>query len=156
MPSTSQGTDSFLDAVKTALLASDDLAELSAGAVAVWHHGESDPDESIQDAISKCKGVACLIYDLGGTAAGGDADVLTAEAAVELYVSTPKRSRKVTPSLRLGGEIRDSIMRCLHRHPDLRNTAAYFDTRVQGYAPLADPEFTAWRITLTRSIYLSL
>lgn len=154
--STSIETDTFLDAVKTALLACEDLPELSAAAVAVWHHGDTDPDDEIKDATAKSKGVAALIYDLGGDAAGDDADVITATAAVELYVSAPKHSRKVDATRRHGGEIRDSIMRCLHRHADLRNTAAFFDCRVTGYTPLADPEFTAWRITLTRSIYLSL
>lgn len=151
---TSLETDSFLDAVKTALLASADLPELATANVAVWHHGDGDPDEAVREGIAKAGGVAVLVYDLGGTA--DSEDTIRADAAVELYISPGKRSRKVDAARRLGGEIRDSIMRCLHRHTDLRNTAAFFDCKVSGYVPLADPEFVAWRITLSRNIYLSI
>lgn len=146
-------TDDFLIAVKAALIASDDLGELTTDNVTVWHHGENDPNEDIQAGARKCKGVSALVYDLGGSEADADADAITADAVVELYVMTQKRRGA---SDRKGGEIRDSIMRCLHRHTTLRNNAAYFDTRVRGYEPLADPEFTAWRIFLSRSIYLTL
>lgn len=150
---TSLETDAFLTAVRSALLAATACPELTEANVRTWHHGDTDPAEDIEAAAAKCGGVAVLIYDLGGNETGQEADVIRAEAAVELYVAAARRPRR-QPGIRLGGEIRDSIMRSLHRHADLRNTAAFFDTRVSGYAPLADPEFAAWRITLSRSIYL--
>lgn len=146
-------TDAFLIAVRAALLAETEaLPELAENNVSVWHHGANDPDEDIRNSIARGQGVAALIYDLGGDETGPDTDIITALAAVELYVSPTKR--RASAGHRLGGEIRDAIMRSLHRHSTLRNTAAFFDTRVRGYEPLADPEFTAWRITLSRSIYL--
>lgn len=144
-------TDAFLIAVSDALIAAADLDELSAANITVWHHGENEPDEFIQASSRKSKGVSVIVYDLGGTAPDAEADTIVAEAVVELYVMTQKRRDAAD---RKGGAIRDSIMRALHRNSTLRNNAAYHDTRVRGYEPLADPEFTAWRIYLSRSIYL--
>jgi hypothetical protein len=148
-------TDAFLIAVRD-ILTDGTIEELSADNVSQWHHGVTDPDEDIRAAVAKCNGVAVLIYDLGGSETGEGSDMIDAEAAVELYVATPKRNRRKNPNLRLGGEIRDAILRLLHRHASLRNTAAFADCRVKSYQALDDPEFAAWRITLSRKIYLSL
>lgn len=148
-------TDSFLTAVRTVLLDAASLPELTLANMVVWHHGETDAAEDISSASAKCGGVAVIIYDLGGNETSPTSDILQADAVVELYIQTSKRPRS-RAGVRLGGEIRDSIMRALHRAAPLRNTAAFFDSRVTGYQPLADPEFTAWRITLSRSIYLEL
>jgi hypothetical protein len=156
MSNTHLDTDDFLVAVRTILIGSELLPELEDANVVQWHHGETDPDEDIKTAIAKCGGVSVLIYDEGGDEDSPDADLIEAVAYVELYVDTTKRNRRKNTSLRLGGQIRDEIMRLLHRHADLRNTAAFADTRCRGYRTLADPEFAAWRITLTRKIYLSL
>lgn len=152
---TSLETDGFLTAVRD-LLISGVIAELTETNVVEWHHGVTDPDEDIKGAVAKCDGVAVLIYDRGGDESGEDADLIQAEAVVELFVDTTKRNRRKTPALRRGGEIRDAMMRLMHRHPTLRNTAAYADSRVKGYQVIEDPEFAAWRITLTRKIYLDL
>lgn len=154
MSTTNLDTDDFLVAVRQALLDATALPELVDANVVEWHHGESDPDEDIKAAAAKCGGVSVLIYDEGGDEDEPDSDLITAQAQVELYVDTTKRNRRKTPALRLGGAIRDDIMRTLHRHPALRNTAAFADTRTRGYRVLADPEYAAWRITLTRKIYL--
>lgn len=148
-------TDAFLNALRAILIApGTGVAELAADeAVVVWHSGESDPDEDIKNGMAKTKGVSALIYDLGGEA-GEDQDTITASAAVELFVDTSKRNRRKTPALRLGSQIRNEIMRKLHRAAALRNTAAFFDCRVRGYQPLADPDYTAWRITVSHTIYL--
>lgn len=149
-------TDEFLDALRDTLLApGTGIPELTDKAVSVWHAGESDPDDDVKSGIAKTKGVAVLIYDLGGDA-DKDEDFIKATAAVELFIDASKRNRRVNPELRLGSQIRNSIMRLLHRNADLRNTAAYFDCRVSGYTPLTDPEFVAWRITVSHTLYLEL
>lgn len=150
---TSLETDAFLTAVR-ALLTDGAIPELTAAGVVEYHHGETDPDEDIKAACAKCNGVSALVYDEGGDETGEDSDMIEALAYVELFVDTTKRNRRKTPSLRRGGEIRDAIMRHLHRHPSLRNTAAWADARTRGYRTLADPDFAAWRITLSRKIYL--
>jgi hypothetical protein len=155
MTATSLETDAFLTAVRDILIGGD-IAELEAANVVEWHHGVTDPDEDIATAVGKCGGVAVLIYDLGGKESEADSDLIEADAALEIFVDTTKRNRRKTPALRLGGQIRDSVMRLLHRHADLRNTAAWADCRVTGYQVLDDPSFAAWRITLNRKIYLDL
>lgn len=147
-------TDDFLIALRALLIDSDDIPELNEANVVAWHHGEGDPNEDIANAVAKGGGVSVLIYDLGGDEDGPDSDVLNAEAAIELFVATAKRNRKKDAELRLGGQIRDSIMRLVHRNSDLRNMTAVFDARIRGYVPLDDPDFTAWRITVARAIYL--
>lgn len=147
-------TNEFLEAIRSVLIAEDTgIPELTAEGVTVWQHGETDPDEDVKAGISKCKGVSVLIYDQGGDA-GEDEDVMKATAAVELYIDTTKRNRRKTPSLRLGSQIRNEIMRLLHRNEDLRNTAAIFDCRCQSYTPLNDPDYVAWRMTVSHTIYL--
>ena len=145
-------TDEFLEAVGAVLIAAAGVPELIAKNVIVWQHGTTDPDEDIAASIGKTGGVSVLIYDLGGDATD---DVLTSEAAVELYVATTKRNRRADPTLRVGSQIRNSIMRALHRNAELQNLAPYFDCRVIGYTPLDDGEFSAWRITITHTIYLA-
>lgn len=145
-------TDALLDAIRTQLLAG--IAELSDDkAVVVWHQGESDPDDDIKNGIAKTKGVSVLIYDEGGAAAE-DADTLACTVALELYVDTTKRQRKNHPTTRYASEIRNAIMRLLHRNPSLRQNAPYFDCRVKSYTPLADPDYAAWQIVLSHTIYL--
>ena len=155
MIDTSLETDAFLTAVRT-LLSGGTIAELTAANVVEWHHGVTDPDEDIKASVAKCDGVAVLIYDLGGNGTEEGSDLIQADAAIELFVDTTKRNRRKTPTLRTGGQIRDAIMRLVHRHATLRNTAAYADSWVKGYQVLDDPEFATWRITLTRKIYLDL
>ena len=145
-------TDPFLDALKDLLISSEDIPELVEGNVAVWHHGVTDPDEDIANSITKFGGISVLVYDLGGNVA--DEDIIGAAAAIEFFVDTTKRNRRANTALRLGGEIRDAIMRLVHRNITLRNLSPNFDCRVTGYSPLADAEFAAWRITVSHSIYL--
>ncbi len=154
-------TDTLLTAIKDVMLAAETsplklLPEATAANVVIWHHGVTDPDEDLKAAMNKSKGVSFLIYDLGGDESAADSDSLSASIIIELYVDTTKRSRKVNPNLRLGGQIRDALMRKLHRHPDLRNKPQFYDCRVRGYSPLADDEFAAWRITLVRSFFLQV
>jgi hypothetical protein len=149
--------DSFLDAVKAALIAEGGVPEITDANSVVWHHGEPDPDEDIKKGIAACKGVHVLIYDLGGDNADDKAGdpIIDALCAVELYVDTTKRNRRKTPALRLAGEIRNDIMVTLHRNTIL-NTSLHCqgDATVRGYKPLADPDYTAYRITVARSIFL--
>jgi hypothetical protein len=145
-------TDAFLTAVRDVLIGGS-IPELAAKNVVEWHHGESDPLEDTGKGNALIKGVAVILYDNGGTEDDANADMISAEASVELFVDTTKRRGS---ELRKGGEIRDAIMRLLHRHSSLRNTAAFADCRVSGYQVIADPDFAAWRITLTRRIYLIL
>lgn len=144
-------TDEFLDAIRGVLIAGVD--ELTADGVAVWHHGETDPDDDVKSGIAKCKGVSVLIYDLGGDA-GADEDVLKSTAAVELYIDPTKRNRRTHSELRLGSQIRNAIMRLLHRNRALRNQSASFDCRCRSYTPLVDPDYVAWKITVSHTIYL--
>lgn len=154
-------TDVFLTALKAVLLAAETsalkaLPEATADNVILWHHGVTDPADDIAAGIAKCKGVSFLIYDLGGDEVDKDSDALTTTVIIELYVDTTKRNRTTHPELRLGGQIRDAVMRKVHRHPDLRNKPAFFDTRVRGYVPLADDEVTAWRISISRTFFLQM
>lgn len=148
--------DAFLDAVKALLIHPDEgVAELEDLNTVVWHHGSTDPDDDIKSGIAKCDGVMVLIYDLGGENSDADEPIIAAECAVELFIDTTKRNRRKTPSLRLAGEIRDDIMVTLHRASQLNDSAhCHGDATVKGYKPLVDPDFTAWRITLSRSIFL--
>lgn len=150
---TSLETDAFLTDVRTLLINSTELPELEAKNVVEWHHGESDPLEDTGKGNAMVKGVAAIIFDIGGGEDSADADLITAEAAIELFVDTTKRRGAGN---RKGGQIRDSIMRLVHRHSTLRNTAAFCDARVTGYTTLDEEGFAAWRITLSRKIYLIL
>lgn len=149
---TSLETDDFLTAVRSVLIAGT-IPELEAKNVVEWHHGDTDPLEDTGKGNALVKGVAVIIYDNGGDEDSADADMISAEASVELFVDTTKRRGSGN---RKGGQIRDAIMRLLHRHSTLRNTAAFADCRVSGYQTISDPDFAAWRITLTRRIYLIL
>lgn len=148
--------DAFLDAVKALLIHEENgVSELRDLNTVVWHHGSTDPDEDIKNGIAKCDGVMVLIYDLGGENDNADEPIIAAECAVELYVDPTKRNRRKTPALRLAGEIRDDIMVTLHRAAALNDSAhCHGDVLVKSYKPLADPDFTAYRITLSRSIFL--
>lgn len=150
--------DAFLDAVKALLIHPDNgVAELVDLNTVVWHHGATDPDEDIKAGIGKCDGVSVLIYDIGGDNAEDVAGepIIAAECIVELFIDTTKRNRRKTPALRLGGAIRDDIMVTLHRASSLNNSGhCHGAAVVKGYKPLVDPEYTAWKITLSRSIFL--
>jgi len=143
-------TDAFLTAVRDQLIT--DVAECEAVNTVVWLLGDNDPDEMIKAAVAKAAGVSVLIYDLGGDA--DDEDMIRAKAVVELYVSPTKTFRKTQQNARTAGAIRNDIMRTLHRSSALRNTSPNYDCRVLSYQPLADPEYVAFRITITHSIYL--
>jgi len=148
-------SDTFLDLVKTALLAG--VPELVADNVTVWHSGPSDPTEDIQRGIAKCHGVSALIHDLGGDSDPDDASapVILARTAIELYVDTTKRNRTKTPTLRLPASIRDNIMTTLHANQTLLDGRHYhMEPRIKGYQPLADPDYVCYRVTLLSSIYL--
>lgn len=147
--------DSFLDSIKTALIAG--VPELLDAGVVVYHHGNSDPDEDIKSAVAKCSGVSALIYDLGGDSDPDDANapVILAEAAIELYVDTTKRNRRKDATLRTAGAIRDDIMSTLHLSATIQSyDHCQMEPRVSGYRPVADPDYTVYRITLRRSIYI--
>jgi hypothetical protein len=166
----SLGIDSYLDRVRDVLISSDLVPELvgtlsadlppgasSDGNVMVYHFGEDDPSTDIQRGINRCKGVHVMITDMGGSADPSDADapILQPQLFVDLYINPSMRSRKVNPDNRLPGEIRDDLMRCLHRHADLRDYSHHFyDATVTRYEPVADPDYVAWRIILARTIYL--
>lgn len=149
--------DSFLDNVRTLLIGAGGVPECLAANTVVWHHGDSDPDEDIKSGIAKCNGVHVMIYDLGGDSGddGASQPIIDALCSVELFVDTTKRNRRKTPALRLGGKIRDDIMVTLHRAALLNDSLhCHGSATVRGYKPLADPDFTAWRITIGRSIFL--
>lgn len=144
-------TDDFLTAVRAALLA--DVAECLDANTVLWLLGDADPDESIKANAARCQGVSLLIYDQGGTSQQ-DEDVILSTAAVELYVSPMKHGRKVDANRRTPAAIRNDIMQKLHRSPTLRNLSPNYDCRVRGYQALSDPEFVAYRITISHSIFL--
>lgn len=150
---TSLETDDFLTAVREILIASDAVPELGAGNVVAWHAGQTDPLEDTGKGSAIAKGVAAVVMDFGGNETGDNDDLIRADGAIELFVDTSKHRGT---GKRKGGQIRDAIMRLIHRHTSLRNTAAFADARVTGYQVIEDKEFAAWRIHLTRTIYLSL
>lgn len=150
--------DDFLDALASLLADEDDgVAEFTADNIVVWHHGEADPDEDIQRGMKKCRAVSLLIHDLGGETdpQAPSNPVISHEVALDLYVDPTKRNRRADSTLRLAGAIRDDIMRKVYRAHSLRGTQhSFFDTRVLRWSPLDDPDYVAYRITVSRPISL--
>ncbi|MBK1884101.1 hypothetical protein JIN85_16900 [Luteolibacter pohnpeiensis] len=154
------GIDEFLDKVRAVLIAPETeggVPELTDKNTMVFHHGESDPTEDIERGIRECKGVHVIILEDGGDNDPEDADapVILTDLFIELFIDTTQRPRRVDSQLRLGGQIRDDIMQTLHMNQSLRNEQhAFYHTKVKGFRPIADPDYTAWRIRLQRCIYL--
>ena len=141
----------FMGVLRAYLVAS--VAECLDAGVVVYYHGETDPDEDVKEGVAKCLGVSVLIFELGGEA---DEDVIPEQYAVQVYVDTTKRNRRKDPELRLASEIRDDIMRAIHRAAELRdNYQMLWDTRVKGWKPLDDGEYVAYQITLERKFHLT-
>ena len=146
--------DTFLDAIAAALIAG--MAEFTAANVRVWDGGQA-PDDDIAAGCGKCHGVSALIYDLGGDCDPDDDDnpVILAEAAVELYIDPTKRPKKHT-EMRIPGTLRDAAMTCLHLNPLLSpGEHSFYEAKIRGYKPVADPTYIVYRIRIRRVIELS-
>lgn len=163
------GIDEFLDLIRNVLVTDATVPELTGspteedgtcttpGNVQVFHFGDADPFEDTQNAMNRSKGVHVLITDMGGSSDpnDGDAPIIQAEVAVELFIDPTLRNRRTNKALRRPSQIRDSIMQSLHLNPALRTANHnFYDAKIRGYQPVADPEFVVWRITLERTIYL--
>lgn len=149
-------SDGLMRALAAVLVA--DVAELDARGVVVWHHGQGDPTEDIEEGVGRCGGVALLITDDGGeeTIGEGDAPILEHQIHMELYVDATQRG-KMRPGMRYGGQIRDAVMRAVHCNPALRPYQhCMMDLRVVRFMKVSDPDYAVWRIVLARTFPLEV
>ena len=147
--------DAIITAASAPVPADETLTEFGTDQVVIVPPDETEQgiDAKIKKAFGRTKGLVLLL--VAGGAKNPDKTApgprLTLEMEAQLFVNTRMRAKDARPVL----QVLCAVMKLLH-HAQIRISGFpwYEELNVTGFEPMADPDFTAYAITIEREFQL--